>query len=40
MTIAYYQHMIDLYNSQARTPAWDKRLENYRRWLHTPKTIQ
>ena len=36
--IAYYQHIIDLYMTKSRTVAWDQRLENYRRWLHSPKT--
>ncbi len=36
-TIAYYQHMIDLYNSTSRTVAWDGRLENYRRWYRQRK---
>ena len=36
-TIAYYQHMIDLYNSTSRTVAWDDRLENYRRWYRLRK---
>ena len=37
--IAYYQHIIDLYNSSAHTKAWDQRLESHRRWLHSPKTL-
>lgn len=37
--IAYYQHIVDLYMSRSRTTAWDERLENYRRWLHDPKTF-
>ena len=36
-TIAYYKHMIDLYNSRSRTIAWDDRLENYRRWYRCKK---
>ena len=36
--IAYYQHIIDLYMTKSRTIAWDLRLENYRRWLNSPKT--
>lgn len=36
--IAYYQHIVDLYMNKSRTTAWDTRLENYRTWLHSPKT--
>ena len=38
-TIAYYQHVIDLYHSRAHTEAWDQRLENHRQWLHSQKTF-
>lgn len=34
---AYYQHIIDIYNSRARTEAWDVRLERYRKWIHQKK---
>lgn len=37
MTTAYYQHMIDLYNSRAKTEPWDIRLENYRKWYRLKK---
>ena len=36
--IAYYQHIVDLYMTRSRESAWDRRLENYRRWLSSPKT--
>ena len=36
--IAYYQHIVDIYMAKSRTIAWDQRLENYRRWLYSPKT--
>jgi len=36
-TIAYYQHMIDLYNAKTRTEAWDIRLEKYRKWIQEKK---
>ena len=35
--IAYYQHIIDIYNSKSRTEAWDSRLEDYRRWYRQAK---
>ena len=38
-TTAYYQHIIDLYNSRAVSESWDQRLENYRQWLHSQKTF-
>ena len=38
-TTAYYQHIIDLYNSRAHSESWDQRLENYRQWLHSQKTF-
>ena len=36
-TIAYYQHMIDLYNTKSRTEAWDIRLDKYRKWIQEKK---
>ena len=38
-TIAYYQHMIDLYNAKSRTEAWDIRLEKYRKWIQEKKQL-
>ena len=35
--IAYYQHIIDIYNSKSRTEPWDIRLEKYREWVHQKK---
>ncbi len=34
---AYYQHIIDIYNSRSRTISWDSRLENYRLWYRQRK---
>ena len=36
-TTEYYQHIIDIYNSKARTEPWDIRLEKYRKWVHQKK---
>ena len=38
-TIAYYQHIIDIYNSRARTESWDIRLERYRKWIQEKKDL-
>jgi len=38
-TTTYYQHIIDIYNSRARTEAWDVRLERYRKWIHQKKDL-
>jgi hypothetical protein len=38
-TTAYYQHIIDLHNSRARTESWDIRLERYRKWIQEKKDL-
>lgn len=38
-TTSYYQHIIDIYNSRARTESWDIRLERYRKWIQEKKDL-